>query len=559
MINLYTKNKQILQIDENLEIQRGGEGAIYKLGNDKVVKLYHQGINGISETAFQYLKVLPVSIFVIPEELLYNSANELVGFSMEFIPSDFLPLSNLFGQNFCIKHHLTFDFKLQIAKKLIEALKIAHTHQIIIGDFNQFNILFSLSGEVKFIDTDSYQTPALPHSGRLLDEIRDYLYQGIVSKNSDYFALSVLVFYLLTFAHPFKGISKTVKKMQDRMIMKLPIFAKDIIQPKVYQAIPSADLQLNFERFYLNGERFLLDFDSKIQVQAQAVQKVQIISNQTLIIQHILAKTDLLDVEFNKTRGCAETKDNFILFDASDKGQLIDLLSVKKTEFDEIFLSAQAIFARKANKLIKLEKNGSHSQISNFEFPTNFRKVQYGDSLLIVADNLMFELSLGEIFNSSVKIKRTEIYSETISNIPKYAQNVGGNYRLFYQTGTNLANLQIPIIPKLVEQIEQVGMIQYIENNQIKNNYFLCNGLKFELCKSVELSEFKHFAFQSVDNTHGFIYEPSDDEIILRRTQNFEAFASLKTEVVSDSSKLFHTLSGIICFTDGKLYLLNKK
>lgn len=558
-MKVYTKQNKLIDINESLEIQRGGEGAIIKIDNKTVAKIYHKGIIGISEAAFNYLKILPEAQFIVPKELLYSNKGSLVGFSMEYISTDFLPLSNLFGKNFCTKHNISSDFKQKIARKLIEALIIAHSHQIIIGDFNQFNILFSLSGEVKFIDTDSYQTPAFPHSGLLLDEIRDYLFQGIISKESDYFALSVLIFYIFTYAHPFKGISKIAKKMQDRMILKLPIFANNIKQPKVYTPIASAVLQSKFERLYIRGERFLLDLDSKMQIQAIKPQQIKSISHADLFIKQLLNKTDILDIEFNKTKGFAETKDNFIIFDASDKGQLIDFTNLKKADFQEVFVSSKNVLAKKGGKLFKIEKNGSQSEIANFQFPSSFKSVQYSDILLVIGNNLMYELSLDEVYNHSMKIKRTEIFSENISAVPSFTQNAGGNYRIFYNVGENLANLKIPFIPKQLKQFGNIGVAQFVENNELKNKYFRCNGLKLELSTAIELDEFPNFTYQQADNKNGFIYEAADDEIIIRRTQNFEKISTIKTNIVSASSKLFHTLSGIICFTDGDLYLLNKK
>ncbi len=559
MIKVYSKSGNAVLIDESLEIQRGGEGAIIKIDDKKVAKIYHSGISGISEFAYNHLKVLPQNIFVIPHELFYSQLGEIVGFSMEYLSSEFLPISNLFNKNFCDKHLITNNFKLKIAKQLINSIEIAHQHQIVVGDFNQFNLLFSLSGDVKCIDTDSYQTPSAPHSGRLLDEIRDYLYHGIVSKNSDYFALSVILFYLFTFAHPFKGISQKVKKMQDRMILKLPIFADEIIKPKVYTPIIWKNLQLKFERFYFGGERFLLDLVDAQQVSTTKKTTTVHISYDDLYVKQFLNHAEIIDIEFISNKGYAETTENFILFSASDKGNLHDFITLKKAEFDAIFLATTAFFAKKGNNLVRVEKNGTLNKISNFEFSGSSRNVQYDDIFLVVGNNEMYELSLNQVFNTSMQTKRTEVFSENMWAIPNIAQNTGGNYRLFYHTGTNLANVKIPIIPKQLKQIGNIGIVQYIENNEIKNQYFQINGLKFELASSINLPEFMHFSYQKRDKDSGFIYEPTDNAILIRRSQNFEVISTIQTELVSATSKLFHTLSGLVCLSDGELYLLNKK
>lgn len=559
MMKVYTKTGGEVLIDESLEIQRGGEGAIIKIDATKVAKIYHSGISGISEFTFNHLKVLPQTVFVIPHELFYSKSGEILGFSMEYLGADFMPISNLFNKNFCDKHSISYNFKLKIAKQLIASVELAHKYQIVIGDFNQFNLLFSLSGEVKCIDTDSYQTPNSPHSGRLLDEIRDYLYHGIVSKNSDYFALSVILFYLFTFAHPFKGISQQVKKMQDRMILKLPIFAAGIIQPKVYTPIIWQALQSKFERFYFGGERFLLNLTDAQQISVAKKTTTIHISYDDLFVKQFLNHAEVIDIEFIANKGYAETSENFILFSASDKGNLHDFITLKKADFEAIFPATNAFFAKKGNKLVQIEKNGSVLQISNFQFSDSSRNVQYDDILLVVGNSEMFELSLNQVYNNSMQVKRTEIFSENMWAMPHFAQNTGGTYRLFYHTGTNLANVKIPIIPKQLKQIGNVGIVQYIENKQIKNHYFQNKGLKFELANTIDLPDFVHFTYQKRDKDSGFIYEAADNAILIRRSQNFEVFSSIQTELVSANSKLFHTLSGLVCLSDGNLYLLNKK
>lgn len=558
-MEVFTKNRKPITIDQSRELQRGGEGAIIKLSPKEVAKIYHQGISGITEKSFQHLRLLPKTYFVIPNELFYNAYAEVIGFSMEFLPSKFFPLSNLFGKSFCTQNSISFRLKTEIADKLIEAVKIAHNRQIVIGDLNQYNILFSLSGEVKFIDTDSYQTPENTHSGRLLDEIRDHLYQGKISRESDYFALSVVIFNLFTHTHPFKGISKNVKKLADRMKMKLPIFSKDIKQPKVFTPIQSPDLQKQFERFYLHGERFMISLSGKLIQQKIKKPQIQQLSHAELSIKQYLKPTAIIDAFFNENQGFISTKDNFIIFDASNNGNLFEILSLKRSDFEQVFLTEKFIFAKAGENFLQIEKNGSKHKITNFKFCANAKVIQYGNILLSVADNIIYELLLEEVFKGSMKIKRTEAFTENISGIPYFAQNTGGKYRIFYNTGSNLANLQIPVIPKAVFQSKNTGLLQYVENNEIKTNYFICEGLKFNLHTDFSLCELKYFAFQPADKLHGYIYEPSDDEIIIRQTQNFEKISSIKTNLVSNNSKLFFTKSGIICFENENLFLMNKK
>ncbi len=198
-------------IDDKNEIQRGGEGRILLLPaeKDKVVKIYHPGIKPISEARYKQLQKLDKELFLKPLDLIYLKS-EIIGFVMEYAGANYFPISSLFNRSFCLRNAITDKYKSKIADKLIDAVKHAHFNGFVIGDLNQYNVLVDLSGNLKLIDIDSYETPGHKHTGVLLDDIRDYYYQGIVSMNSDYFALSVLLFYLFTYTHPFKGDTSKV-------------------------------------------------------------------------------------------------------------------------------------------------------------------------------------------------------------------------------------------------------------------------------------------------------------------------------------------------------------
>lgn len=196
ILKYYTKNEQIVEINEDKEIHRGGEGRIIITENfsDKVVKIYHNNIQPISIEKFDILQNLKSDLFVFPTSLLFDKSKKIMGFLMPLISDDFFPLASIFNVNFCKKNNISILFKKEIAKKLIDIVKIAHQNKIIIGDFNQYNILINKKAELKVIDTDSFATDKIPHSGILLEDIRDYLYNGIINYSSDYFALSVLIF-----------------------------------------------------------------------------------------------------------------------------------------------------------------------------------------------------------------------------------------------------------------------------------------------------------------------------------------------------------------------------
>src|ERR1022692_4148232 len=100
-INITSQSGKKHRVDDSREINRGGEGIIYELGNNTVAKIYHPGIAPLEQKKFDFLKKLDKNLFIAPQELLYDAKSKVVGFSMEYLSKDFYPLSNLFTKSFC--------------------------------------------------------------------------------------------------------------------------------------------------------------------------------------------------------------------------------------------------------------------------------------------------------------------------------------------------------------------------------------------------------------------------------------------------------------------------
>jgi len=155
-IDIYVKNGQHFQLDEADEIHRGGEGMIFihPNNNNLVAKIYHDGITPIAQGQFDYLSKLDRNLFIVPLELLYDSKQLVIGYTMEYLGQSYFPLSTIFSKNFCAKNGFTPQIKKKICNSLIKVIEKSHKDQVVIGDFNQFNIMINKKGDVKLIDTD---------------------------------------------------------------------------------------------------------------------------------------------------------------------------------------------------------------------------------------------------------------------------------------------------------------------------------------------------------------------------------------------------------------------
>ena len=561
---LFLENKQKIKLDDKNEIHRGGEGRILTVAarKDKVAKIYHQGIPPISTDQHRYLSTLDRDLFVIPQELLFDASGQIKGFLMEYLGAHFFPISAIFNKNFCTRNSIDHTTKQRIGESLIKAMQYAHSQKVIIGDFNQYNILVTTLGETKLIDTDSYQTPSHQHSGMLLDDIRDYLYGGFVSQKSDFFALSVILFYQFTHTHPFKGIHKKYKSLSDRMIHKIPIFSADpdLKTPKCYEAIAKTNLQTQFTRLYVAGERFLMNLQGisgRISTKIKTI-PVTKLDQKDLSVHVLLESNNILDIFFSAQKGLIETTTHWFVFDTANKGYAPKKHEIKKADWDKLIIGSENMLAIRQNRLFHYISETEIVELTNFTIPDNAILHQAENILIVIGNDVMTWLYVDEIYNQSIRNKRTEVFQAGFRYLTGLVQNAGGIYRIFYNTGKDIATVKLNESVKEIKQNQQVGIIQNIENDHVKNRYFKIKGLQLEISPT-ELEYSYDFAFMPTDGGEGFIFEPNDNRINIVRTQDFKTISTMEALFVTEQSKLQYCQSGIIAWEGDSVYLLNKK
>jgi len=557
-----SKNGKSFYLDDKNEIHRGGEGRIILLPAEKgkVAKIYHGGVLPISELRYNQLQKLDNELFVKPLDLLYEN-NKIIGFKMEYAGSDYFPLSSLFNRSFCHRNAITDKFKTIIAKKIIEAVKQAHFNGFVIGDLNQYNVLVNLNVDIRLIDVDSYETPGHKHTGVLLDEIRDYYYNGVVSMNSDYFALSVLLFYLLTYTHPFKGIHQKYKTLAERMVKQLPVFVSDKLLkvPKCYEPIQNKIVQTKFEKIYANGERFLFSLDGfSIKTITQKPVLMTKHEEKDLVVKPVLLNSKIFNVYFNPDLGMIEQADKIIIYSSKNQSYVTTKIELPKDEYEKVYLGNENILARKDNRLYHIKNNTKIIEIENFRFSKSGFVYQLENILISVANGQMYWIYLDEVLNHSIKNKRTEVFSEGMLHHNGLIQNTGGVQRIFYHTGKDLATVKLGRNVKQVYQYGNIGLVQFIDNKKLVNRYFKINGLHLEFVDlKPEVSI--EFAYMQQNKENGFIFEPEDNKLFIRRTEDFKQITEMQCSKVSRQSSLFYTKAGIIIWEEDEVYLVNKK
>lgn len=568
-----TESGKTITIDDKFEIKRGGEGKILTIPElpNQVAKIYlNKNYQHMSKAQKNALSVLDSSLFVKPLELIYDKKNssDILGFTMEYLNPDFVPLAAFFNKNFCLSQNIDHTFKFNLSMKLIKGIESAHANQVIVGDLSGLNILVNLSCEVRFLDVDSYETNVHTHWGVLFDEIRDYYYQGKVSKNSDYFALAILIFNLMTHLHPYKGVHKRIKSVAERMISKIPVFAQDpdLIIPKCYEPIQEMLWQAQFEDIFLNGKRFLLDLGTKAatapKLQAQPITVLQ----SALKIKEIYKpeKSEIIrQVHFNQQLGFVRTDSKLMLFDASNLGYTILKHSFDWQEITKlgskphIFIGEQNLFVLTSDSLYFYQSSIGFLKISNLAFSANRQFFQIGNILVILDGDFMRYLHLDQVIKDQIFVEQIPVFTQGFDVFNGLIQNTGGVQYIFYHSGKNISTLKAKVDLQAVRIVGDVGIAVYEEklNSEIslKYEYFDIQSLQMIL-SGEKLGHFKNFAYRSQG---GIIFEAADDKLLIRKKGTFQILQESDCSLLSTETSLFSTQAGIVAFEKDFCCLLN--
>ena len=475
---------------------------------------------------------------------------------MKKVPSNFFPLLSIFNKTFCTREGITNKIKEKIIERIIDAIKFAHNKGIIIGDLNPYNILVNEDGLVYFIDVDSYETPNFKHSGVLLDDIRDFLYNGDVNIKSDYFALSILSFNAMTYVHPFKGVCKTIPKIGDRMIHKASILNKqaNVIIPKCYEPLSNTFLIDQFERVFNLGERFVIDLLNKQPIVKINKPKpvINVVSKTNELMIHTLYLGNVL-VSYASKERLVILNDNkqLIIYDVSLKGTYKEIL--KKENFDikdKLFVYGTSIYSLHGNDLVDLIENKT---IITFNGTTKLKSNIFNNILVVVTEDTMYKFDLANKYNNTIQYETISIFGGRFSSYGGLFQNVSGNSVLFYEKGAlNSAVLKTKI--KNLHQTGNFGLIETVENETITYKLLSIKNLQVQTYDT-NYSNMRFFDYIN----ENILVMPSDDNLSFLRTEDMVPIVNFQCNEVSENSVIHCTNGGIIVVNEDSIYLINKK
>ena len=204
------------ELQKLTKLSEGGEGIIYAW-QDKVLKIYKQHVDMASkEKKIRMLmaKKLPREV-IRPLEMVCNQDGRMIGFLMERVEGE--EIRRLANAKYRKANRVDTRETLAVLVRMWRTMEKIHQAGICIGDLNDRNILFNRTGDVFFIDCDSWSV-GTEHCQAVMELFRDPLMTGnVFTKETDLYAACIIIWKLLTGIHPYGGTMEPDMNIVERM------------------------------------------------------------------------------------------------------------------------------------------------------------------------------------------------------------------------------------------------------------------------------------------------------------------------------------------------------
>ena len=275
-----------LSLSPSKVIGSGGEADIFDIGNGQVLKLFKQPSHPdftnmrveqkMAELRLkEHQKKLPAfpkglpSRVVSPIDLATNkNGSQILGYAMKFLKGYEVILK--YGDKLYRQTGISDEEVVQTFKDLHQTVEGVHKAGVIIGDFNDLNIMVKNS-EAHLIDADSFQFDRFlcqVFTEKFVDpllcdknEHRPILIQKY-NTDSDWYAFAVMLMQSLLFVGPYGGIYKPKDKSKRllhsaRPLKRITVFDSEVVYPKPairYEVLPD-DLLQYFHQLFIEDKR----------------------------------------------------------------------------------------------------------------------------------------------------------------------------------------------------------------------------------------------------------------------------------------------------------------
>ncbi len=258
MTALFLGTERLTLSDADL-LGEGGEARVFRW-RDLALKVFHPtSVAGKEAKVRAFPAGLPAEV-VGPLERLVDTKQRFAGYAMRRVEK-----AEEFGRLQQRKYREATVPTQQVMRlfgTLEATLRALHAKQVVVGDLNDGNVLFS-GDQVRLIDADSMQFAGLGCSvahERYLDPTLygvDLTQRPAFSERTDWYAFAVLLFASLTYTHPFGGTHRTLGTLLRRAEAKHSVFQSDVVLPRSalkLAALPDDALHW-FRGVFERGER----------------------------------------------------------------------------------------------------------------------------------------------------------------------------------------------------------------------------------------------------------------------------------------------------------------
>lgn len=301
------KNTKVDLLPSHLKTA-GGEGKIYIKGQT-VYKVCDPG-KMIPEGKFKELSVLDHPKIIKPEDILLDSKQKQVGYTMRLVPNA-VPLAQILTKVYREREGVTPDMMLNLIQQIRDGISFIHSKGILQVDGNEMNYMVTLGyDDAYFIDVNSYQTPHYPADVLMLS-IRDWHVETqkgryIWTTDSDWFSFAVISFYMFTGIHPYKGrhpkFTNMKTMMVDQMKANVSVLNPETTFPQAaaypFDIIPDVYMQW-YKAVLEEGKRMPppKDFQGKIEFITRIK---EIVGSDNFNIEQLFELDELITAFYNK-------------------------------------------------------------------------------------------------------------------------------------------------------------------------------------------------------------------------------------------------------------------
>ena len=268
-MNVYVKGKKI-NLKPSQVIGKGGEAEVYKFGQDRALKLFKssnhpdyqqspQQQQAAQARLAQHQHKLPQFPNQVPSRVIQpqnlatdRSGQNILGYTMQLLTG--AEVLRKYSQRSFRQAEISGQTVSQIFQDLHQTVAQLHLAQVVIGDFNDLNVLVK-ANQAYLIDADSFQYGSFPcpvFTARFLDPLlcdpqgNQLGLHKPYSRDSDWYAFNVMLMQCLLLVSPYGGVYRpqdpSRRIPQDaRPLKRITVFHPEVKYPKPaipYQVLP---------------------------------------------------------------------------------------------------------------------------------------------------------------------------------------------------------------------------------------------------------------------------------------------------------------------------------